>query len=267
MCCAEGSLRSLFGWEQPEHPGARSHGGSSQSCTAPVRTVGTCSTQGIKGGLGGRKGGTSCPAMPQCAQSILCQAGTSECQLGPLKPFLGHVSLSVPCWGGCLGTLWFSQALAKGVCGAATPGVGQQSNRNGDFTEVAPKSLYSSRAGHEAAFATKAAAGSTPGLARWHQDQLLPVPLQSPNHLLPPKCELVTSQDVWAVLLSLPCSGGTGSAVSVRWIWLRLGAVVGAVKSWWWCHAPVLRLPNSLFPAGSRIFAPLGGFLGDECLL
>lgn len=48
-----------------------------------------------------------------------------------------------------------SVAPSGPVQGDPTRGLGQQSHRNGDFTEVAPKSLSSSCAGHEAGLAPK----------------------------------------------------------------------------------------------------------------
>lgn len=132
-----------------------------------------------------------------------------------LGTFPGCVSLSVPCCWGCLGTLWFSQALAKGICSAATPGVGQPSDRNGACTEVAPKSPCSSRAGHTG--------------------QLLP-PKQQPAARLPwlPGTRISCSPSLASPppicspqsVSSSPrrVSGQCCCAISVQWIWLRLGA-------------------------------------------
>lgn len=196
--------------------------------------------------------------MPQCAQSILCQAGTPEHQPGPCNPFLamfpllwGLPGVSVVQLGGSEGDPhpwgWDSRATAmvtlqrwhQGAFTAAVQGTRQFCHQK----PAAPKAWLGSLAPASAA----------------------PCAHQSPNHLLPPKCELVTSQGVWAVLPSLPCS--RLCHLSVPWVWLHLGAVVGAVKSCWRCHTAVLRLPSRLFPAGSWIFTVLGGFLGDECLL
>lgn len=89
-----------------------------------------------------------CPSVPRASFARQEHLGTSQglvtfsCPRFPVSPLLG----------GLPGVSVVSQALVKGI---PTHGVGQQSNRNGDFTEVAPKSLYSSWAGHEAVLPPK----------------------------------------------------------------------------------------------------------------
>lgn len=180
-----------------------SHRGSGQSCAAPVRAVGTCSTQGITAGLGGRKGITrvlQCPSVPRASCARQEHLSTSW---GPCNLFLAMF----PCQSLVGGAAW-------GLCGSSGPAKGIPSrgwnSRAAEMVTLeSPKSLYQQLCRARGSFATKAAA--KPGLALWHWHQLLPVPPQSPCHLLPPKCGFVTSQDV-----SLPA----------LMIWLRLGAVM-----------------------------------------
>lgn len=62
---------------------------------------------GITGGLGGRKGITPWSAMPQCAPSILYQAGTPEHRPEPCNLFLAVF----PCQSLAGGSAW-------GLCGS-----------------------------------------------------------------------------------------------------------------------------------------------------
>lgn len=60
-----------------------SQGQRSELCS-PSEGSGNLLHTGNNSWTGGKKGDHSCPAVPQRAQGILCQAGTSEYQLGPL---------------------------------------------------------------------------------------------------------------------------------------------------------------------------------------
>lgn len=195
-------------------------GGSGRSCAAPVRTVGTCSTQAVTGGPGEERGSRHALQCPSVPRASFARQEHLRTDWGPCNLFLA----AFPCQSRAGGAAW-------GLCGSlrpwprGSPPVGWDSRATGVVTL---------QRWHQRAF--PAAVQGTRQF--WHQSSsqqhawlagsAAPCPSPVPNHLLPPKQSL---SPPWclgsAALPALPL----GHRLAEQWIWLCLEALLGALKS------------------------------------